>query len=155
MPSFSLCRQRTRLKHHLAEFLVALFLQPAVNVARAGEVERGPEKEVDTEFLFGFTMGADVGEVGERELEHQTATQWGKRDGNYAALTDELGFESSPVPNLRFEIGAPIAYYNISGVNGFDDRNQGFFNGIQTEFRYRLLDREHAPFALTLGAPGS
>ena len=54
--------------------------------------------------------------------------------------------------DFRFEIGAPIAYYYISGVTGLDDRNQGALNGLVTEFRYRLFDRDHAPFGLTLGA---
>ena len=122
--------------------------------ARAEETDQGGEtkERLDTQFIFGFTAGADVGELGEKELEHQTAAQWSKRGGSYAALTDQLRFETSPVANFRFEIGAPIAYYNISGVTGLDDRNQGSSNGIVTEFRYRLFDRDHAPFALTLGA---
>jgi hypothetical protein len=119
----------------------------AEDAGRAGEPER-----VDTEFIFGFTAGADVGEVGERELEHQTAAQWDKRDGSYVAAGDQLRFEASPVQNFRFEIGAPVAYYNISGVTGLDDRNQGAFNGVVTEFRYRLLNRDDAGFSLTLGA---
>jgi hypothetical protein len=34
--------------------------------------------EVDTQFIFGFTMGADVGELGEREIEWQTVGRFGK-----------------------------------------------------------------------------
>ena len=123
-----------------------------VSHARAEEAGKaGEPQRVDTEFIFGFTSGADVGEVGERELENQAASQWGKRDGSYVAGSEQLRFEASPVPNFRFEIGAPIAYYNISGVTGLDDRNQGAFNGVVTEFRYRLLNRDSAPFSLTLG----
>jgi hypothetical protein len=128
-------------------------LAGAASHARAEEAEKGGEKDrVDTEFIFGFTAGADVGELGEKELEHQTTAQWSKRDGSYVAGTDQLRYETSPVPNFRFEIGVPIAYYNISGVTGLDDRNQGTVNGIVTEFRYRLFDRDRAPFSLTLGA---
>ena len=141
-----------RARKYLAT-LVALFAV-SLSHARAEEPDKGGEakERIDTQFIFGFTAGADVGELGEKELEHQTGAQWSKRDGSYAALTDQLRFETSPLPNFRFEIGAPIAYYNISGVTGLDDRNQGSFNGIITEFRYRLFDRDHAPFALTLGA---
>jgi hypothetical protein len=140
------------VRNYLVVFLVGLS-QGALTLAHAGEAKEGAERErVDTEFIFGFTAGADVGELGEKELEHQTAAQWGKRDGRYGALTDQLRYETSPVQNFRFEIGAPIAYYNISGVTGLDDRNQGSFNGIVTEFRYRLFDRDRAPFGLTLGA---
>ena len=124
-----------------------------ISHARAEEPEKPGEKErVDTEFIFGFTAGADVGEVGEKELEHQTAAQWNKRDGRYFAGSDQLRFETSPVQDFRFEIGVPVAYYNISGVTGLDDRNQGAFNGVVTEFRYRLFNRDNAPFSLTLGA---
>jgi hypothetical protein len=143
---------RFRARNLITVLLVAS-VAGVVSYARAEETGKAGEAErIDTEFIFGFTAGADVGEVGEKELEHQTAAQWDKRDGSYAAGTDQLRFENSPVQNFRFEIGVPVAYYNISGVTGFDDRNQGAFNGVVTEFRYRLFDRDHAPFSLTLGA---
>jgi hypothetical protein len=142
----------TRRQIQLTVLCLGLLVGPLSHAA-AGEGDRGDEKDrVDTEFIFGFTAGADVGEVGERELEHQTNAQWGKCCGTYGALADQLRYETSPVPNFRFEIGAPIAYYNISGINGFEDRNQAAFNGITTEFRYRLLNRDSAPFSLTLSA---
>lgn len=118
--------------------------------AVAEEGERLEKKPIDTQFIFGFTSGADVGELGEREIEHQTAAQWSKRNGRYTAMTDQLRFENSPLPNFRFEIGASVARYEIAGVSGLADRNDMAFNGIQTEFRYRLLDRAQNPFALTV-----
>ena len=56
---------------------------------------QGVEERVDDEFIFGFTIGADAGELGENELEHQTAVQCGKRDGRDGALTDRLRYETS------------------------------------------------------------
>jgi hypothetical protein len=133
--------------------LLLVALVGPLTPALAGEAKEGAERErVDTEFIFGFTAGADTGEVGEKELEHTTAVQWGKRDGRYGALTDQLRYETSPVQDFRFEIGAPIAYYNISGVPGLDDRNQGSLNGLVAEFKYRLFDRDRAPFGLMLSA---
>ena len=134
-----------------AIFLLGLLAPPLV-VTHAEEVGKKGEKEVDTEFIFGFTAGADVGEVGEKELEHQTITRVGKRDGSYAALSDQLRAEFVPVANFRFEIGVPVAFHNIAGVTGLDDRRQAAFDGLVSEFRYRLLDRERAPFAFTIGA---
>jgi hypothetical protein len=134
-----------------ALFLFGLLAPPLV-VAHAEEVDKKGEKEIDTEFIFGFTAGADVGEVGEKELEHQTITRFGKRDGSYTALSDQLRAEFVPVANFRFEIGVPVAFHHIVGVTGLDDRRQAAFDGLFSEFRYRLLDREHAPFALTVGA---
>jgi hypothetical protein len=68
---------------------------------------QGVEERVDGEFIFGFTTGAAAGELGEKELEHRTAVEWGKRDGRYGALTDRLRYETTL--DFRFEIGAPIA----------------------------------------------
>jgi hypothetical protein len=49
-------------------------------------------------------------------------------------------------------MGFPVAYHGISAVAGLDDRRQGAFEGVSLEARYRLLDRDHAPFGLTIGA---
>jgi hypothetical protein len=38
--------------------------------------------EVDTQFIFGFTQGADVGELGEEEIESETVGRFGKTDGS-------------------------------------------------------------------------
>jgi hypothetical protein len=109
------------------------------------------EQEVDTEFIFGFTAGADVGEAGEKEIEHQGNARFGKRDGSYAVVQDSLRAEFVPIANFRFELGVPVAYYNIAGVPGLADRRQGAFDGLVSEFRFKLLDRRQAPFALALG----
>jgi hypothetical protein len=127
--------------------LLGLLVAP-VSAANARE----GEKEVDTQFIFGFTAGADVGELGEKEIEHQTIARLGKGEGSYAAFSDQLRAEFVPTRNFRFEIGVPVAFHNISGVTDLDDRRHGRFDGLVTEFRYRLLDREHAPFAFTIGA---
>jgi hypothetical protein len=52
--------------------LVLLFLL-APSAAQAGDV--------DTQFLFGFTQGSDVGELGEKEIESETVGRFGKVDG--------------------------------------------------------------------------
>jgi len=61
-----------RARNWTSILLAALPLAPPV--ARAAEV--------DTEFIFGFATGADVGELGEREIELETAGRFGKRDGS-------------------------------------------------------------------------
>ena len=128
----------------LSFLLVQLLLSVRAKSA-AGEA-------IDTQFIFGFTSGADVGELGDKEIEHQTIAQFGKRDGSYAAVTDELRFETSPIENFRFEFGPLLSFYDITEVTGLDDRRRGSFDGLVAEFRYKLLDRGRAPFALTLSA---
>jgi hypothetical protein len=112
------------------------------NVAIAGQI--------DTEHLFGFTIGTDIGDVGEKEIEAGTTTRLGKRSGSYTALSQTLSFEYTPTPNLRLEATAAGAYHGIAGVPGLDDRRQGAFEGLSFELRYRLLDRARAPFGLAI-----
>ena len=122
-------------------------------LAHAQEAEKAAGKNaVDTEFIFGFTAGADTGEVGERELENETIARWGKRGGSYSALFDQLRLELVPFENFRVEIGVPAAVHDIAGVPGLDDRRRAAFDGLAGEFRYKLLDRGSAPFSLTVGA---
>jgi hypothetical protein len=112
------------------------------NVAIAGQI--------DTEHLFGFTIGTDLGDVGEKEVEAGTTTRLGKRSGSYTALSQTLSFEYTPTPNLRLEATAASAYHDIAGVPGLDDRRQGAFEGLSFDVRYRLLDRARAPFGLLI-----
>jgi hypothetical protein len=123
-------------------FLAALALASPVGSAIA----------VDTQFIFGFTMGADVGEAGEKEIEFQSFGRFGKADGSYTAVQQQLRAEYSPVENLRLEIGVPVAIHSIAGVSGLDDRQQVAFNGVTSEVRYRFLNREAHSFGLTIGA---
>jgi len=107
---------------------------------------------VDTQFIFGITAGADIGEVGEKEIENQTTLNSAKRSGSYASITNEVTFEDVPVEDLRLEVGLPIVRHDISGVAGFDDLHRTSVAGLVTSVRYKVLDRDAHPFALTLGA---
>jgi hypothetical protein len=128
--------------------------------ANEGATERGGEregvkesaKEVDTQFIFGFTIGADVGELGEKEIEWDTVSRSNKSAGSYATLESQLRAEFTPNERIRIEFGVPFTYHDISGVTGLADRERGAFNGVDFELRYRLFDRAYSPFALTLGA---
>ncbi len=108
--------------------------------------------EIDTEHLFGFTIGTDIGEVGEKEIEGQTTGRFGKRDGSYTGLTLMLSAEFTPMQNLRLEFSATSIYHDIAGVTGLADRRQGGLQGLSLDLRYRLLNREHAPFGLMIDA---
>jgi len=120
--------------------IVAIALES--NVVLAGQI--------DTEHLFGFTIGTDIGDAGEKEIEAGTTARLGKRSGSYTALSQTLSFEYTPGPNLRLEVTAAGAYHGIAGVPGLDDRRQMAFEGLSFDVRYRLLDRAHAPFGLAI-----
>ena len=104
---------------------------------------------IDTEHLFGFMIGTDVGNVGEREFQSQTTGRFAKDGGTYRAVDQELELEFVPVKNFRIEMAGRFAAHDINGVPGFDDRRQLAWQGVSLDLRYRFLDRDTAPFGLT------
>jgi hypothetical protein len=104
---------------------------------------------IDTEHLFGFMIGADVGNVGEREFQSETTGSFGKSGGRYRALGQEFELEFVPVQNFRVELGSTFTSHLISGVPGLDDRRRMSWQGGSLDLRYRFLDRETSPFGLT------
>src|SRR5262245_30309320 len=107
--------------------------------------------ELDTEHLFAFTIGSDVGDRGEKELEGSSFGRFGKRRGSYAATSHALEIEYVPVENLRLSGGPLGATYNIRGVDELDDRRQAAFQGLTFEMRYRLAERKDGKFGLAVG----
>lgn len=110
------------------------------------------EEGFDTEHIFGFMIGSDVGNVGEREFQTQTTGRFGKGGGTYRALEHEVEIEVVPLPNFRLEVGGTASLHDITGVPDIDDRRQFNFQGASLDLRYRLLNRERAPFGLTIAA---
>lgn len=109
------------------------------------------EEGFDTEHIFGFMIGTDIGNVGEREFQTQTTGRFGK-GGAYRALEHEIEIEVVPLPNLRIEVGGTASLHDITGVPDIDDRRQFNFQGASLDLRYRLLSRDRAPFGLTMVA---
>jgi len=107
---------------------------------------------IDTEHLFAFMIGSDVGEAGEREIQSQTTGRFAKRTGTYRALTQATELEFVPIKNFRAEFAAVAASYDVSGVAGFDDLKQAGLQGVSVDLRYRFLERGAAPFGLTFAA---
>ena len=107
---------------------------------------------IDTEHLFGFMIGTDVGNVGEREFQSQTTGRFAKDGGRYRAIGQEFELEFVPVKNLRIEVGSAFAGHDIRAVPDLDDRRQLAWQGVSLDVRYRFLDRDSAPFGLTFAA---
>jgi hypothetical protein len=107
---------------------------------------------IDTEHLFGFTIGSDVGEVGEKEIEGSISGRFGKRNGTYSAASSTLSAEFVPIKNLRAEVTGQVIGYDIAGVSGLTDQHYAAFGGLSADIRYRLLDRASAPFGFAIGA---
>ena len=109
---------------------------------------------IDTEHMFGFMIGTDVGNVGEREFQSQTTGRFSRNGGSYRAIEQEFELEFVPVKNFRVELGSTFASHDIAGVPGLADRRQLSWQGVSVDLRYRFLDRDAAPFGLTVAVEG-
>src|SRR5215831_11533684 len=134
-----------------AILLIVLALLGAAGSAHGGPGKRADKTgEVDTEHMFGFTEGSDVGEAGEKELETDSTGRFGKPGGGYNNVATALEAKYSFSEWFRLSVDATVAYYNIAGMDGLDGRRQGALQSVSFDARYRLFDRERAPFGLTL-----
>ncbi len=107
--------------------------------------------EIETKYIFGFTLGSGIGLEGEKEVTVDTIGRFGKRDGSYAASETKYEFEFTPSQFIQIEFGALGSTHNISGVTGLDDRNQVALSGGFAEFRYLAIERtSNNPLAVTL-----
>jgi hypothetical protein len=120
--------------------MLLVLLRPACGLAEG----------IDTEHIYGFMIGVDVGDPGEREFQTATTGRFSKQGGNYQALGQQLELEFVPIKNFRIEVGTTFAAYDIASVPGLADRTQAGWQGATLDMRYRFLDRETALFGLTL-----
>jgi len=134
-----------------AILLIVLAVLVATSSARGDPGKRADKTgEVDTEHMFGFTEGSDIGEAGEKELETDSTGRFGKLGGSYNNVATTLEAKYSFSDWFRLSADATVAYYDITGVNAIDDRRRGALQSISFDARLHLFDREHAPFGLTL-----
>ena len=99
---------------------------------------------IETEHLFGYTIGSDVGNVGERNSRARSTGRFSKADtepkwGSGTVSRTCAHREFRPIPRRQLD---------IAGVNAC----LTFRRGFSADFRYRLLDRATAPFGLAIGA---
>ncbi|WP_232628289.1 hypothetical protein [Methylobacterium sp. Leaf118] len=111
---------------------------------------RSSDHGVDTEHLFGFTEGSDLGAPPEKELESETTARLGKRGGSFRAVDSALVLKLPLSDRFRVAPGLAFAGYAMRDVPGLDDRSVAALAGGFVETRARLLTREEAPFGLTL-----
>ena len=123
-----------------------LFLVTTLFVASEG----ARASDVDSEHLFGFTEGADIGKAGEREAETETIGRFGKSGGAYAAVTQNDLVKVLPFENFRVLANAALAHFGIFGVPDLEDRQLTTLQGVAFGARYMLMDRHRGSFGLTL-----
>jgi hypothetical protein len=107
-----------------------------------GAEKNGDNDEgADSENIFGFTEGSDVGEVGEKEFKIDSISGIGRRDGSYLANLNVFELSYTPFHNLSVAVKTGLVYHHISHVPGLDDRNSLAFEGLAFEAKYRLIER--------------
>jgi hypothetical protein len=111
-------------------------------------------ESINTEHMFGFLIGTDIGTVGEREFQTETTGSFSRNGGRYRTVSQEFELEFVPARNFRVEVGGAFAAHQISGVPDLEDRRQLTWQGLSLDLRYRLLDRETAPFGMTFAVEG-
>jgi len=127
--------------------LVALVLP---SLAHAQDAESSAPEAIDTEHIFGFAEGADIGEKGERELEI-TANGLDGKLGQYVGVLNETALRYVVTDGFRASVGLLSDYHAIADVPGLADLHSlNVFSGVSSEFRWKFLNRSSAPLDLTL-----
>jgi len=109
----------------------------------------GALAEVDTEHMFGFSEGTDIGVPFQPEGELETIGRVGKQAGNYSVLTTTPNLKYPLSPYFRVAPGIAFSNFNIAGVPDMADANQFSFDHVTLEFRWHPLARESNPVGLT------
>lgn len=113
-------------------------------------------EEVDTEHLFGFTEGADIGKKDEQEVVLDTVTRIGKRRAGpgasgYAAVGTKLGYQIDLSDQFSVQIGLFGDHHRVRNITDLDDRNAGNFDGVSVELKYQFLKgSKEQPFGLAI-----
>jgi len=134
---------------HALAFCAAVGVFLSCGVARAEDPNSW--REIETKYIFGFTLGSGIGLEGEKEVTVDSIGRFGKRQGHYAASETKYEFEFTPSQFIQIEFGALGSTHNIGGVDGLDDRSQIALGGAFAELRYLALERtSNNPLAITL-----
>lgn len=108
--------------------------------------------DVDTEHMFGFSEGTDIGVPFQPEGEVETVGRAGKQAGNYSVLTTTASLKYPLSPQFRVAPGVAFANYGIADVPGLSDTNAFVFDHAVFEFRWHPVARESHPVGVTFVA---
>jgi hypothetical protein len=121
-----------------------------LNSIAASAQDNSGFQELETKYIFGFSIGSSVGDQGDKEFEPDTKADFGKRGGSYGVGQTALEYEYTPTQFMQIELGPTVSYYRIHNVPGLDDRDMGIINGFEADIRSVLIDHSRSPFAVTL-----
>jgi hypothetical protein len=110
----------------------------------------GHDHGIETESLFGFTLGSDTEHKGARGIALEIVGRFGKRDGSYSGIGKKLEFAYGLTDRVSVGLGLFAINQRISAVTGFDNVSTFAFNGIGGEVRWNLVKRGPSPVGMTL-----
>jgi hypothetical protein len=111
----------------------------------------GGHDGVETENLFGFTLGSDTEEARAKGVALENVGRIGKRGGTYRGLGQKLEYNFGVTDNLSLSFLLLGDYHRLRNVPGFENVPGRYAtNGVGAEVRWRFLDRKTSPFGLTL-----
>jgi hypothetical protein len=130
-----------------AAVIAAALMLPSL--AQAQDAEDSASGSVDTEHIFGFTEGSDIGEKGEKEVDHSSYVFLGKQ-GSFVAIVNETDFRYGVDNGFRASLNLLTDYHGVYNSPGIPNREEFAFSGLSSELDWALLERDKAPFGLTL-----
>lgn len=126
-------------------------------IERAGSAHRHSHAHshgVETENLFGFTLGSSTEPLGTTELAIETVARVGKRQSSYSAVTQKIEFSRAFSDRLTSSVSLLGDYHRVVAnpdfSNDVENVKRGYiFNGVGAELRYNLINRNINSFGLT------
>lgn len=110
----------------------------------------GHQHGIETENMFGFTLGSDTDEAGSFGVASENVLRLDRRGGRYAAFGTKLEFAYGLADNLSISGSLLGGYRAIRAVDDLPDTNRLRFDGIGGEIRWRILQRGPSPVGVTL-----
>jgi hypothetical protein len=120
--------------------------RPHLNPDMAAQAEHG----IESENLFGLTLGSDIDGAGSRAAALEVNGRIGARSGRYAAIGTKLEFAYGATENLSIAGSVLAGWRNSRNVPGQSNLNALAFDGVGAELRWRFLERGPSPVGLTL-----
>ena len=127
---------------------------PAAPLVHAGHVHSPSHRPnaqhgLETESLFAFISGSDIGEQGEKHVTFFLDGAFGKRDGKFHALTPKLELGFNPTDRLHVALEVWGDYFKVSNVTGLQNQDR-LGGGVALEFKALLVKRDPSPIGIAL-----
>jgi hypothetical protein len=102
--------------------------------------ERAHEHGVETENLFAFVSGSDIGERGERHFLFLVDGAFQKREGTFRAIVPKVELGYNPTDRMHIALELWADHFKVRNNPDFDDQNR-WGGGAALEFKVLLLER--------------